>query len=157
MIKRLSIGAVLVSSIALNVLAATASHAFPTWNRSIMSAESYIQKGGGLTSPNKCFNFVYAKDGALRLYNNEKRELIWHSGTDHNPNAGTLKFQGDGNFVLYENNREVLWQSHSSKKGGRTLVMQNDGNLVIYTNKKHAVWATNTSDSSYANKSRCKI
>jgi hypothetical protein len=157
MIKRISIGVILISSIALNLLAATASQAFPTWSRYNIGPETSIFKGGGLTSQNRCFNFVFSKDGALRLYNNEKRELLWHSGTDSNPNVNRARFQKDGNFVLYTDDNEAPWQSHSSGKGGKILVLQNDGNLVMYTNKKHAVWATNTSDSAYTNKAKCKI
>jgi hypothetical protein len=158
MIKRLSISAIIFSSITLNLLAATASQAFPTWSQSIMRPGTSIVKGSGLTSQNRCFNLVFSKDGVLRLYNNDKKELIWNSGTS-NPNVTKAKFQADGNFVLYtQGEKEAVWNSNTSGSDGTKLILQNDGNLVIYTKSgRTAAWATNTSDSSYENKSKCKI
>lgn len=53
-------------------------------------------------------------------------------------------FQGDGNFVVYQNGK-ARWASNTVGKGGVRLEMQGDGNLVMYAGNGRAVWATNTS------------
>jgi hypothetical protein len=54
--------------------------------------------------------------------------------------------QGDGNLVIYANNR-ALWATGTNSPGSY-LVFQGDGNIVIYTASNEAVWATNTSGES---------
>ncbi|MDI3292101.1 matrixin family metalloprotease [Polyangium sp. 15x6] len=63
-----------------------------------------------------------------------------------------LKFQGDGNLVLYQGG-SALWASGTNGKGGDRAIMQEDGNLVIYKSSGQPVWATGTAGSSnyYAN------
>ncbi|NES83660.1 MAG: hypothetical protein F6K10_20860 [Moorea sp. SIO2B7] len=52
--------------------------------------------------------------------------------------------QGDGNLVVYQNNRPI-WASNTSGKGSPSfkLAMQSDGNLVMY-GRTGVVWASNT-------------
>lgn len=54
-----------------------------------------------------------------------------------------LKFQGDGNLVLYQGNR-ARWASNTHTRGGVVTWMQGDGNLVIYTAQGRPVWASNS-------------
>ncbi|MDC3956787.1 matrixin family metalloprotease [Polyangium jinanense] len=63
-----------------------------------------------------------------------------------------LKFQGDGNLVLYQGG-SPLWASGTNGKGGDRAIMQEDGNLVIYKSTGQPVWASGTAGSSnyYAN------
>ncbi|MDI1483666.1 matrixin family metalloprotease [Polyangium sp. y55x31] len=63
-----------------------------------------------------------------------------------------LKFQGDGNLVLYQGG-SALWASGTNGKGGDRAIMQEDGNLVIYKSTGQPVWASGTAGSSnyYAN------
>ncbi|WP_170319735.1 matrixin family metalloprotease [Polyangium spumosum] len=58
-----------------------------------------------------------------------------------------LKFQSDGNFVLYKGS-QALWDSNTNGDGGDRVIMQEDGNLVIYKSNGNAVWDTNTNGSS---------
>jgi hypothetical protein len=55
-----------------------------------------------------------------------------------------LSYQGDGNLVLYQNNGEVLWASHTAGTTAGEVVMQQDGNLVVYNRGGRAVWASGT-------------
>ena len=55
-----------------------------------------------------------------------------------------LALQSDGNLVLYNRNRNVIWTSNTDGSGANRLVMQNDGNLVLYTANNKAVWASNS-------------
>jgi hypothetical protein len=131
-------------------------------------------------------------DGDVVLAKNG--HVIWSTGTGGLPNCGTLlpnaylstgemlrscdgrfvlAMQGDGNLVLYFNNRALwasntagrpavgvgmgikgdlviygdrgtfIWDTGTFDNPGAALSLQNDGNVVIYKNGR-ALWATNT-------------
>ena len=52
--------------------------------------------------------------------------------------------QTDGNFVLYANGTQVLWQSQTYNYPGSHVIMQGDGNLVIYSPSGPSVWQSRT-------------
>ncbi|AEU38094.1 GDSL-type esterase/lipase family protein [Granulicella mallensis] len=93
-------------------------------------------------------------DGRFMLYLQDDGNLVlyfgntplWSSGTvGHIPSEATLL--ADGNFVLYDNNGKVLFQSNTAGLLGQVLDMQNDGNLVLYngtTATASPVFDTNT-------------
>jgi hypothetical protein len=56
----------------------------------------------------------------------------------------TMAMQTDGNFVLYANGNQALWQSHTYNNPGSDVVMQTDGNLVVYSPSGHALWQSGT-------------
>jgi surface antigen len=59
----------------------------------------------------------------------------------------TMAMQTDGNFVLYANGNQALWQSHTYNNPGSDVVMQTDGNLVVYSpgpTDVHALWQSGT-------------
>lgn len=57
----------------------------------------------------------------------------------------SLKFQTDGNLVLYDNTTgKSMWSSDTKGSQAYYLTMQNDGNLVLYTQAGSPVWATDT-------------
>jgi hypothetical protein len=58
-----------------------------------------------------------------------------------------LKFQSDGNLVLYKGS-SALWDSNTNGDGGDRVIMQEDGNLVVYKSNGDPVWDTNTNGSS---------
>src|SRR5262249_34546911 len=54
-----------------------------------------------------------------------------------------LKWQSDGNLVLYTNQGAALWATNTNGSGN-TLTLQGDGNLVIYSSAGKALWASGT-------------
>lgn len=56
----------------------------------------------------------------------------------------TMAMQADGNFVLYANGNQALWQSHTYNNPGSDVVMQTDGNLVVYSHGGQALWQSGT-------------
>jgi len=51
--------------------------------------------------------------------------------------------QGDGNFVVYTQNNQYVWDSGT--RAGNRVVVQDDGNIVIYDDGRHvATWASHT-------------
>jgi hypothetical protein len=60
----------------------------------------------------------------------------------------SLRYQADGNLVLYWNDPEqAVWSPQKSGHPGAQCVMQPDGNLVLYPGMAHkdAIWSTQTS------------
>ena len=59
--------------------------------------------------------------------------------------AYELKYQGDGNLVLYRtSNGAALWASNTNGTAAGACIMQPDGNLVIYKPDGAPIWASNT-------------
>ncbi|MDG6105616.1 hypothetical protein Daura_13285 [Dactylosporangium aurantiacum] len=56
----------------------------------------------------------------------------------------TLLQQPDGNLVLRNSAKTVVWSSGTSGHPGASTRMQTDGNLVIYDAKGTALWSTKT-------------
>lgn len=54
-----------------------------------------------------------------------------------------LKFQVDGNFVVYYQGR-ATWSTGTSNRSATKATLQVDGNLVVYTADNRAVWASGT-------------
>ena len=68
---------------------------------------------------------------------------IWATNTPGSGGDG-LKFQTDGNLVIYNNDGGVAWSSNTVGKAGTKLVLQDDGNLVLYGDDGSAHWGSNT-------------
>jgi hypothetical protein len=84
----------------------------------------------------------------------------WASYTSWNTSATTtllqnedasLKWQSDGNLVLYATNGSVIWASRTYGNGADTLSFQVDGNLVIYDGSAY-IWGTQTTTGTGATK-----
>jgi len=60
--------------------------------------------------------------------------------------AYSLKFQTDGNLVIYKNPYETSypWASKTCCSSNSLLWMQSDGNLVICNTSNKTLWASNT-------------
>lgn len=56
----------------------------------------------------------------------------------------TLLFQTDGNLVLLNGQREVLWASGTENQSAANCIMQADGNFAIYSTNNSLLFASNT-------------
>ncbi len=56
----------------------------------------------------------------------------------------TLLMQWDGNLVLYDARKSLLWASNTQGQRVERCIMQKDGNLVLYLPNGQPVWASNT-------------
>lgn len=72
--------------------------------------------------------------GGTRLYADQELR---------SPGGTTLRYQGDGNLVLYAQGRPV-WASGTAGLGAGYAEMQVDGNLVVYDSAGTPRWASNT-------------
>ena len=58
--------------------------------------------------------------------------------------AHVLRYQADGNLVIYRQGGEPVWASHTEGQPPGHVEMQGDGNLVIYNAFSQPVWASGT-------------
>jgi len=62
---------------------------------------------------------------------------LWSSSGD-----AVLRYQGDGNLVLYAANGTPLWASDTAGSSAGLAEMQTDGNFVVYDGAGVPIWAT---------------
>ena len=55
--------------------------------------------------------------------------------------------QDDGNFVLYDQYRNVIWSTGTYPYSGAFLQIQDDGDLVVYTSAGQSLWVAGSSGS----------
>jgi hypothetical protein len=60
------------------------------------------------------------------------------------PNGHSLVLQQDGNLVLFNSKRVLIWSTNTKGYEPVQLIMKLDGNLVLYSTNGQ-VWASNTS------------
>jgi hypothetical protein len=73
-------------------------------------------------------------------------EVLWQSGTPVDPTA-VLRFQDDGNIVIYAADGTVRWSSNAFfGRGPFTAIMQTDQNFVLYDRGNNPVFETRTAN-----------
>ncbi|PYC70622.1 hypothetical protein C7C46_27345 [Streptomyces tateyamensis] len=86
-------------------------------------------------------------DGNLVLVSLRTGAVTWSSHTYGHAGAYAT-MQADGNFVVYDSNRNPLWASGTYPNSGAYLALQDDGNLVVYKNasapNQNPLWSTQT-------------
>jgi RHS repeat-associated protein len=85
---------------------------------------------------------VFQSTGNLVLQRIDTGAQIWASGTSGYPSA-TLKFQSDGNVVIY-NGSTALWATGTNYNPGNTAVLMGDGDLVIDDTAGRQLWESGT-------------
>ena len=77
-------------------------------------------------------------------------EALYADDEIYSPNSAFhLKYQQDGNLVLYDSWSNPIWASDTFSTAGRAI-MQADGNLVVYDNMDAPLWDTETDGNSGA-------
>lgn len=112
-------------------------------NRTVLNAGDRLSVGQQLISSNKCFTLSLQDDGSLVLYNKQGSSL-WSPPETFQKNSSYAVMQRDGNFVIYGNDKSVIWASNTYQSGGSQLKVENDGNIAIYTPENTRVWETGT-------------
>lgn len=74
--------------------------------------------------------------GGQRLYPDQ--QIVSANG------SVTLRYQSDGNLVLYGANGDALWDTATWGSGAGRAEMQTDGNFVVYDASGTPVWASDT-------------
>lgn len=81
-------------------------------------------------------------------YTNIKTDIaLFPNGGSLNSGDGrfSLRFQTDGNLVLYRNSDNAgLWAANTGGSGASSAYFQSDGNLVIYKPDGTTVWHSKT-------------
>ena len=106
--------------------------------------EALLPNSRLLWSCDQRFYLTMQTDGNLVLYQskNGQSTALWSTGT-WQTSGQIAVLQKDGNFVLYDSNRNALWSSRTWDRPNAYLAVQNDGNLVVYQGTM-PLWASNT-------------
>jgi hypothetical protein len=108
-----------------------------------MVQDDQLRRGDKLVSLNGNTTLALRDDGDLVLSLTSTGERLWNAGTGGR-GGNRLLMQGDGNLVLYADDRTV-WNTGTPGHSGASLAMQDDSNLVLYgSDKVEVLWATNT-------------
>lgn len=95
--------------------------------------------GQSLHSPSGRMRLVYQSDGDLVLYDDDRRERLWSTGTAATP-PGRAILQLDGNLVVYDGHGSARWSSGTSGNRNARLVVQDDGKVAIVSWDGRTVW-----------------
>jgi hypothetical protein len=95
--------------------------------------------GQSLKSASGRVRLLYQADGDLVLYDDERRDVLWSSGTSGTP-PGRAILQLDGDLVVYGADGSVRWSSGTAGNRNAYLVVQDDGNLVIFSRDGRPIW-----------------
>ena len=74
---------------------------------------------------------TFTARGNLELWKTPELSLVWESGTSGK--GAKLIMQGDGNFVIYDDDDESVWASGTFGHERALLSVEDDGRLVIYS------------------------
>ncbi len=97
----------------------------------------YIVNGYWLESDNTLYRLRFQMDGNLALYKMDTDILLWETKTsfDH----GICLMQTDGNFVVYDNDFKVQWQTNT--KGEEcVLSVEDSGTIEIKDKNGMVIW-----------------
>jgi len=104
--------------------------------------ELILFAGESITTQNR--RLIMQKDGNLVLYkvnNGTLGRSLWATNTKGSHYK--VRFQGDGNLVIYHENGNAIWATGTNPQGN-TLELQEDGDLIIYSHTGSALWSTQT-------------
>ena len=96
-------------------------------------------------------NIMRSMNGSFTLRWQDDGNLVLYKG-GNNPiwasqtqgRGAAFRIQDDGNLVIYDAANSPIWASNTNNKSVSYVVLQDDGNLVLYTINNQPVWATNT-------------
>ncbi|KAI3466613.1 hypothetical protein Pfo_023276 [Paulownia fortunei] len=112
-------------------------------NESVRDPETLVSNGGkfklGFFSPvNSSYRYVGV------MYNVPVMTVIWVANRDRplNDSTGTLEISGDGNLVILDGRKEIVWSSNLSRYvANSSAVLLDTGNLVLQDNSNNRyVW-----------------
>jgi hypothetical protein len=112
---------------------------------------TYIAAHYGLSGGSQLWYELWLKNGDLILYSHHTGtvyEGLWHTGTK--ATWASAWMQSDGNFVIYNQYGDPIWNTGTSNCGtqGAWLRVQADANLVLYTRDWRPIWAVKNDPSS---------
>lgn len=84
---------------------------------------------------------VLQSNGALSIYDSSSSKWANVSNTEGKGKAPfRLKYQTDGNLVLYDGDNVATWSTGTANKNSNVVALQSDGNLVMFNNND-VIWS----------------
>jgi hypothetical protein len=116
----------------------------PTAHGSAMASGEILRPGDSISSPNQRYRLVYQLDGTLVLLRGSRPTLRARLRAGR---PGVCVMQGDGNVVIYNDDRTPVWDLGTNGNHGARLTVQDDGNVVLYRPDGVPLWETDTTES----------
>jgi hypothetical protein len=79
-----------------------------------------------------------------RMLGNENQYLEQDKVVCSSEDRFVLRYQTDGNLVIYDKNQKPIWASDTYGKPAWRTYMQPDGNFVVYSHENKPIWASDT-------------
>lgn len=115
-----------------------------------------MYQGESLISDSGQFEFTLNANGRLVLINTMNERTLWTADTFERA-AAQAQFQGDGNFLLRNENDTAIWASNTHNSQASELKLLDSGRVAIYSNNR-IVWQISGENEDQNNgKSQLKI
>ena len=138
--RRVSAAAAAVGLVAAGVVVAAGTDTAAATPASQLSPGQQLDAGQSLTSAaGGGFRLVLRADGNLVEYLVSAGRAVWATNTSGH--GATLKFQTDGNVVLYSATKHPLWQTRTHGSGAVSFGVNVNGALFAATTR-HLVWSS---------------
>jgi hypothetical protein len=112
---------------------------------SSLGTQNTLKTNENLYSPDDKYRTVIQNDCNLVTY--KDGVAIWNSQTQGKGSGCYARINNDGNFVVYDSQNNVIWQTKTVNSGvddsPYNVVLENTGNLVIYSRSNKCIWASN--------------
>jgi hypothetical protein len=107
----------------------------------VLESGEFLSRGDFVFSDSGQFKVGFTNYGDLVLLDSSSDNLLWSAGIR---DAYRCFMQTDGNLVVRDINKAVLWASHTSQKPGARFIVNSDGFLAIIRGES-PIWMTETS------------
>lgn len=116
----------------------------PQNSNSLLPTNEGFLAGSSMFSPDGRFKLTLRADGNLFLYGPEPLEkILWTSGNGNRDDVWNVRFQPDGNFVIYNwRDGGPIWASDTTgrKNPPAILKLTNDGKLQMLDKSNQIIW-----------------
>ena len=105
-----------------------------------LSPPGELHAGDELVSNNGYFTLHMGADGALSIFRNQTRMVMWRSPA---LDGGHAVMQGDGNFVLYAPDGHPYWATNTAGHPTSWLALLDNGDLQVLDHA-NPIWHSNS-------------
>ena len=102
----------------------------------VIGSNSYLQRGTVAYSPSRDYRVQFSNSGDLVLLD-RAANVVWSAGV---LNAYRAYVQSDGNFLIKDQNKRLLWVAHTSGNAGSTLELDDGGQLKVVDSLGSTLW-----------------
>lgn len=117
---------------------------FSEINMSMTGNERTLDRGEKICSSNQDYYFGLTNDGILSICNANNGMRLWSpdsSSFDGKEDASYVALQKSGNFVLYNQKMQPIWQTKTGGNTNARIQILNDGKVSLSNNRGVDLWS----------------